>query len=127
MSLEGKTGPYLLYSTIRMKSLLSKAAEKKLTSKTVTTLSERGESEIIIKLLTLNKTLNRALNSQSVNEVAEYLYSLITIYNKFYSENNILNEGDISLRDSWLAISALTTNVCEKLIDILGIKLPERM
>ena len=110
-----------------MKSLLSKAAEKKLTSKTVTTLSERGESEIIIKLLTLNKTLNRALNSQSVNEVAEYLYSLITIYNKFYSENNILNEGDISLRDSWLAISALTTNVCEKLIDILGIKLPERM
>ncbi|MCK9574358.1 MAG: arginine--tRNA ligase [Clostridia bacterium] len=127
VSLEGKTGPYLLYSVIRIKSLLNKAIAKGLSIGKIEILTGATDKDILSKLVTLNKMLNKAFYTQSVNDIAEYLYNLITTYNKFYSENNILNEQNIKLRDSWLALSQLIYNISKSLIEILGMEIPEKM
>ena len=95
--LEGKTGPYLLYSTIRMKSLLAKA--KELTQDTSKVVSTKTEKDIVLTILNLPNILNKALDSKSLNDIAEYIYKLTSLYNKFYSENKIITEEDLENDD----------------------------
>ena len=83
--LEGKTGPYLLYSTIRMKSLLNKAGNIDATS--ITKLKGETEKDIALNILNLPITIEKSLDTKSLNEIAEYLYKLTSSYNKFYAEN----------------------------------------
>ena len=123
--LEGKTGPYLLYSTIRMKSLLLKA--KNINYKKMTILSTTTEKEIALTLLKLPTILEKSLESKSLNEIAEYIYKLTSIYNKFYSENKILIEKEEEKRDSWLVLTEIVYNTNKLLLDIMGIKVPEKM
>ena len=122
--LEGKTAPYLLYSTIRIKSLLNKANIEFNDYKVLTTDSEKT---IILELISLPKILINAYNSRSLNEVAEYLYKLISVYNKFYSENKILTEKNVEIKESWLYISKVVYDTSIILLDVLGLKLPEKM
>ena len=122
--LEGKTGPYLLYSTIRMKSLLSKA---NYTKETITKLNSDTEKDIALTLLELPNVLDRSLNTKSLNEIAEYLYKLTSIYNKFYAENHIITESDEELKESRLALTSIVYRVNMLLLDILGIEVPEKM
>ena len=122
--LEGKTGPYLLYSTIRMKSLLSKA---NYTEETITKLNSETEKDIALTLLNLPSILDRSLNTKSLNEIAEYLYKLTSLYNKFYAENHIITEKDEKLKSSRLALSSIVYKVNMLLLDILGIEVPEKM
>ena len=122
--LEGKTAPYLLYSTIRIRSLLSKADIKYDSYKVLTTDSEK---EIILKLLELPRTLLNSYNSRSLNDISEYIYSLISIYNKFYSENKVLTQEDKDIKESMLYISKVVYDTSVLLLDILGLKLPEKM
>ena len=96
--LEGKTGPYLLYSTIRMKSLLNKA--KNIKQEKATTITTATEREIILNLLGLPRVLDKALEAKSLNDIAEYLYKLTSQYNKFYSENKIITEENEYIRES---------------------------
>ena len=103
--LEGKTGPYLLYSTIRIKSLLKKAKEENIQFSEYNTLTNNTDREVLLTLLTLPLILKRSYDSKSVNDIAEYIYKLTSIYNKFYSENKILIEPDANKRSSWLVLS----------------------
>ena len=123
--LEGKTGPYLLYSTIRMKSLLNKANLK--TSKKVTKLLGEKEKDIILTLLNLPLTLDKALETKSLNEIAEYIFKLTSLYNKFYAENRILTEKDEQLRNSWITLTEIVYKLNSLLLDILGITIPNKM
>ena len=122
--LEGKTGPYLLYSTIRMKSLLNKAEDMK--KEEVKDLVGT-EKDIILTLLELPTVLNKALETKSMNDIAEFLYNLTSNYNKFYAENKILTEENEDLRESWLALTNIVYKVNSMLLEILGIKVPEKM
>lgn len=123
--LEGKTGPYLLYSTIRMKSLLNKAKNiKQEKAKTITTATER---EIILNLLSLPRVLDKALEAKSLNDIAEYLYKLTSQYNKFYSENKIITEENEYIRESWLILTTVVYNINMLLLNTLGISVPEKM
>ena len=121
--LEGKTGPYLLYSTIRMKSLLNKAIN---TSGEITKL-KGDEKDIILTILNLPKVLDRSIDVKSLNEIAEYLYKLTSQYNKFYAENKILTEEDQDLRTSWIVLTKLVYNINMLLLDVLGINVPNKM
>ena len=121
--LEGKTGPYLLYSTIRMKSLLNKAIN---TSGDITKL-KGDEKDIILTILNLPKVLDRSIDAKSLNEIAEYLYKLTSQYNKFYAENKILTEEDSSLRTSWIVLTKLVYNINMLLLDVLAINVPNKM
>ena len=122
--LEGKTGPYLLYSTIRMKSLLNKAETQEFDVKV---LENKTDREIAITLLNLPEVIDKAYEVKSLNDIADFLYKLTSVYNKFYAENRILTEENEDLKLSWLAITKIVKQTNEMLLDILGIEVPERM
>ena len=74
--LQGKTGPYLLYSTIRMKSLLKKADEAKIDFKTYSKINSKIDRDVIICMLNLRSVLTKSINVKSLNDIAEYLYKI---------------------------------------------------
>ena len=123
--LEGKTGPYLLYSTIRMKSLLTKAGNQE--SLKITKLKGQTEKDIALTILNLPSVLDKSIETRSLNEIAEYLYKLTSFYNKFYAENKIITEEDAQLRESWLALTELVYKINHLLLDVLSIKVPNKM
>ena len=122
---EGKTGPYLLYSTIRMKSLLEKG--KDLIQKKYLKINNNTDKEIVLTLLELPRILNKAIDTKSLNDITDYLYLLTNKYNKFYSENKILIQENLELRESWLVLTKQVYKVNLLLLDILGIKVPEKI
>lgn len=124
--LNGKTGPYLLYSTIRMKSLLNNAKKENITYNEVEVIDEKTK-EIALSLLNINKVLLKSFNTKSLNEIAELLYKITNTYNNFYSNVRILTEKDEKVRSSWLAITDIVYQNNLKLLNILGINVPERM
>ena len=106
--LEGKTGPYLLYSTI-------------------TKFKTETERDIALTVLRLPIVLNKALDSRSLNDITEYIYKLTSLYNKFYSENKILIEEDKELQTSWLTLTKIVYDINMLLLNTLAIKVPEKM
>lgn len=125
--LDGKTGPYLLYSTIRMRSLLNKAKEQNINFNIIKTLKNEYDKDIMLNILNLSSIITKAYESKSLNELTDYIYKLTSSYNKFYSENRILDEQDIILRESWLALTKLVLDTNLLLLNILGINCPEKM
>lgn len=123
--LEGKTGPYLLYSTIRMKSLLTKG--ENLEKGKITKFKTETEKDIALTILRLPTILNKALDSRSLNDITEYIYKLTSLYNKFYAENKILTEEDKELQKSWLTLTKIVYDINMTLLDVLAIKVPEKM
>ncbi len=124
VSLDGKTGPYLLYSTIRMKSLLNKAEEK---NYYITKLKNKTDRQVAITLLKLPQVLTRCLEQKSLNELTDYIYKLTSSYNTFYNECKILVEPDKAQKLSWLALTKLVYNTNIQILNILGIDVPEKM
>ena len=123
--LEGKTGPYLLYSTIRMKSLLNKCKDIK--TEKVKVINGETEKEIGLHLLELPSVLSKILETKSMNDLAEYIYKLTSLYNKFYSENIIFTEENKELQESWIELTKLVYKVNTTILDLLSIKVPEKM
>ena len=123
--LEGKTGPYLLYSTIRMKSLLTKGENFEIGK--ITKFKSKTEKDIALTVLRLPTILNKALDSRSLNDITEYIYKLTSLYNKFYAENKILTEEDKELQKSWLTLTKIVYDINMTLLDVLAIKVPEKM
>ena len=125
--LQGKTGPYLLYSTIRMKSLLNKAEEAKIEYKDYKKINNNIDRDVIIGLLNLRSVLIKSMNTKSLNDITEYLYKITNLYNNFYSQNRILTEENKELKESWLALTKVIYDNNLKLLNILGIEVPEKM
>ena len=123
--LEGKTGPYLLYSTIRMKSLLDKGSALNIGK--ITQFKTETEKDIALTILRLPIVLDKALDSRSLNDITEYIYKLTSLYNKFYAENRILTEENKELQKSWLTLTKIVYDINMLLLDILAIKVPEKM
>lgn len=125
--LNGKTGPYLLYSTVRMKSLLAKCAEADIVPSVYKLLHTDEERDIILNLLKMKNVLEKAYVARSLNEVAEYIYKLTNSFNSFYSTHEILNEKNKDLRDSWITLTKIVYDINLKLLDILGITVPDKI
>ena len=123
--IEGKTAPYLLYSTIRMRSLLNKGKEAN--AKTYYKIKNETDRDIVLTLLRLPKVLTKSYEIKSLNEIAEYLYTLTSKYNKFYADNKVLLEEDSQLRESWLILTKTVYSVNTLLLDTLGLSIPEKM
>ena len=123
--LEGKTGPYLLYSTIRMKSLLNKA--KNLSQEKAKILPGKTEQDIAVTILNLPITIKRAIDTKSLNEIADYLYNITSLYNKFYAENKVLIEENKDKQESWLVLTKVVYDINMLLLKTLGIEVPEKM
>ncbi len=124
-SVEGKTGPYILYTAVRIKSIFSKLGDVE--NVKIKTISSKEEENIIVKLIELTKNLKAAFDEKNTGVICDYLFNLCNLYNKFYSEHNIVNEKDETVKESWVALSKLVYQVIEKLLDVLAIEIPERM
>ena len=123
-SFEGKTGPYILYSMVRINSILSKIENKK---DKITSINSETERNIYVKILELSRSLNRAYNEKATSYICEYLFEICSLFNKFYGETNILNENDEEKKNSYLSMLTLIYNTCKELLDILAIEIPEKM
>jgi len=123
--LEGKTAPYLLYSTVRMKSLLEKSKELK--QENFIKINNTDDREVLLTLLQLSTILNKSLETKSLNDIADYVYRLTSAYNKFYAGNRILTCEDKELQESWLVLTKVVYTTNNLLLDILGMKVPEKM
>lgn len=127
VDVEGKTGPYLLYTTIRMKSLLKKAKENNLNYSKYTKISEEVEKELITLLLAKNKVLHKAYDTKELNVISDYLYQLTSTYSKFYEKCHVLTEKDKNIQENWLLLTKNVYDTNVELLTILGIEIPEKM
>ena len=125
--LNGKTGTYLLYSCVRMNSLLKKAEKANLDYHDIKVLSTENERKIILTMLDLKRIIKRSFENYSLNEICEYLYKITNLYNNFYAENKVLTEENENVRSSWLALTKLIFDNNKYLLNILGINIPEKM
>ena len=123
----GKTGVYILYSTVRMRSLLSKAKEAGVEIGPVTKFVNETDRNVALKLLEMPSSINEAMYDKSLSEISEYLYQVINTYNNFYNANKVLGEEDVELKKSWLGLTKATYNSVSVLLNILGIEEPEKM
>ena len=122
--IEGKTGPYVLYANIRMKSLLNNAKDMK---KDKISFIDEDTKELIQLILDLPNVLTKSLKIRSLNDIADYLFNVCSLYNTFYAKNKILVEEDIDKRTTWLTLTKLTYDITNLLLDILGIIVPDKM
>ena len=127
VDVEGKTGPYLLYTTIRMKSLLKKAKENNLDYSKYTKISEEVEKELITLLLAKNKVLHKAYDTKELNVISDHLYQLTSTYSKFYEKCHVLTEKDKNIQENWLLLTKNVYDTNVELLTILGIEIPEKM
>lgn len=126
-SLEGKTGPYLQYGAVRIRSIQRKAQERGLSSGRILAPLVEGERDLMLVLLRLPEVIGRAAELRAPNHVAEYSYLVASTWNRFYDSCHILDEKDPARQASWLALAAWTLRTLTLLLDLLGIEIPERM
>lgn len=126
-SFEGKTGPYLQYAAVRIKSILSKASEQGLEVGSLTPPSFDTERDLMLELLRMPEAIERSIHLRAPNHVAEYAHTLAGRFNRFYDQCHILSEEDTERQASWLALSAWTLDALKVLLDLLGIEVPDRM
>ena len=124
-SFDGKTGPYLLYATVRIASILRNAGDQPVGP--VTALAGSADTDLALALTRFPEVVERALTLRAPNHVAEYCYETSQVFNRFYEECHILSEPDPTLRASWLGLAELTRRVLTTSLDLLGIDVPERM
>jgi len=125
--LDGKTGPYILYSTVRINSLLEKANVNASDLRFKTISRDEAFKETIKTILEMPTVLTKALQDKSLNGITDYLYRLTSTYNRFYANNHILTLEDVDLKETYLALSKLVYNTNKLLLDILAIDLPDKM
>jgi len=122
---EGNTGPYILYTIVRIKSILAKyGAWEKLP---IREPANEYAKELMIAITKLAPNLENALRTSSPNVICAYIYELAGAVNKFYHETRILSEEDESLKAGYISLIALAKDVLEKCIEILGFSAPEKM
>lgn len=123
-SLEGKTGPYILYTVVRIKSLLSKTNDK---DNQIKCIPNNDFKDILVKLIELPNALNNSYTEATLNYITEFLYDITSLFNKFYNNNNILNEENKDIKESYLALVKLIYNVCHDLLNVLAINEVDKM
>jgi arginyl-tRNA synthetase len=125
-SFEGKTGPYLLYQSVRIKSILRKAAEQNVVSGPIS-VAEPAERDLTLLLDGFEGALAEAYDKKAPNFVAEHAYKLAQTFSKFYAACPILVADDPAVRASRLGLAETTLKQLELALDLLGIEAPERM
>ncbi len=122
--INGKTGPYILYSTVRMKSLLSKSNLKYDKYYKINTKEER---DILINIIKLRSVIEKSFNMRSLNEICEYIYKLTSSFNAFYSNHEVLSEQDECVKESYLTLIDEVYKINKYLLNILAITLPDKI
>ena len=126
VSFEGKTGPYLLYQAVRVKSIMRKAGERGLEPGAITVTAPE-EAALVRRLDGFESALKRAFDDRAPNHVCDHAYTLAQTFSSFYAACPILPEDDAGVRASRLALAALTLKQLELALSLIGLEAPERM
>ena len=128
-SFEGNTGPYILYTIVRTKSILGKYKEEGNELKKGALLAPKSDSEkaLMLSVSRFNGVVENAFEEKAPHKICAYIYELANEFNNFYHETKILSEQDEARKASYLALLDLVREVLETCIDLLGFSAPERM
>lgn len=126
-SFEGKTGPYLLYQTVRIKSLLQKARNQNIEFENAELIIQEKDRNLALLLGEFSDALNLSIQNYAPHYLCEYIYRLAQAFSSFYGNCHILSEDDEALRSSRLLLCQKTANQLEKALGLLGIFVPLRM
>lgn len=128
-SFEGNTGPYILYTIVRIKSILSKYVEQGgvLTEVVIEEPGSESEKSLMLEVTKYSAMMEAAYEEIAPHRICAYIYDLANAFNHFYHETKILTEEDGAKKAGWIALLVLTRDVLEVCIDLLGFAAPERM
>lgn len=128
-SFEGNTGPYILYTIVRMKSILKKYAENGLSAEGCKILPAKSavEKDLMLQLAKFNGVMENAFEERAPHKICAYIYDLSNAFNRFYHGTKIMAEEDKTVQASYINLLALTKRALEAAIDVLGFEAPERM
>ena len=122
---EGNTGPYILYTVVRIKSILAKYGDWE--HLPIQEPANGFAKDLMLSVTKLGPTLESALKTSSPNLICAYIYELAGCVNKFYHETRILGEENQALKAGYIALIGLAKNILETCIDLLGFAAPEKM
>ncbi|HHT97898.1 MAG TPA: arginine--tRNA ligase [Clostridiales bacterium] len=128
-SFEGDTGPYILYTIVRIKSILNKYKESHndLTVQAILPAITKNELNLMHEITKFNETIYNAYEDLAPHRICQYIYGLTNQFNTFYHETKILSEEDKNRQKSYIALLSLTLKVLNQCIDLLGIEAPDMM
>ena len=128
-SFEGNTGPYILYTIVRIKSILNRYKEEGGNPEEGEILGAANDSEkaLMMALSRLNTVIRPAFQEKAPHKICAYIYELANAFNSFYHETKILSEEDEKQKTSWIQVLVLTRKVLEACIGLLGFEAPDRM
>ena len=128
-SFEGNTGPYVLYTIARINSILKKYEDTCEVAADTTILAPSGEPEktLMLSLSRFSEVMLGSFEDLAPHKICAYIYDLANQFNRFYHETPIISEADETKKAGWIALLALTRDVLEACIEVLGFGAPERM
>ncbi|MDE6951620.1 MAG: arginine--tRNA ligase [Lachnospiraceae bacterium] len=128
-SSEGNTGVYLLYTMVRIKSILNKYAEQgKSAAETKITVTDNESAKELMKAVAgFGAMAENAYQETAPHKICAYMYDLANAFNHFYHETKILTQEDEAKKSAYIALLGLTLRVMETCCDLLGFSAPERM
>ncbi len=126
-SFEGKTGPYLQYAAVRIKSLLRRARDEDRFVEGPIVIGAKEERNLVLTALSIDDALGNAYDKHAPNLICEFAYNLAQSFSSFYAACHVVREEDEGTRASRLSLAALTLAQLELCLELLGIEIPERM
>lgn len=127
-SFEGNTGPYILYTIVRIKSILNKFFEEnKIESNSILPSDNQSEKELMLVLSRYNDVIENSVAELAPHKICAYVYELSNSFNKFYHETKILTCEDCERRLSYINLISLAKKALETSIQLLGFTAPDRM
>ena len=129
ISFEGNTGPYILYTIVRIKSILNKYKEQggQLTKGAILGAGSEPEKALMLKISRYSEVLEGAFAELAPHKICQYIYELSNDFNRFYHDTKILAEEDPKKQAGWIGLIDLTKDVLSACIQVLGFEAPERM
>lgn len=128
-SFEGNTGPYILYTIVRIKSILNKyhGLGKDESGAVIGAAYSKSEKDLMLELSKFNAVMESAFEETAPHKICSYIYDLANAFNSFYHGTKIMSEENETVQKSYIRLLELTKSVLETCIDVLGFSAPERM
>jgi arginyl-tRNA synthetase len=128
---EGNTGPYILYTIVRIKSILNKYKELhgEVDTGSLSLLPPASDSEtaLMLELTKFSDMVDVAFKENAPNKVCQFVYDLANAFNRFYHENKIIAQEDEKIQKSWIGLIMFTLDMLNQCIEFLAIEAPDRM
>ena len=128
-SFEGNTGPYILYTIVRIKSILNRYVEAggNLEAGEILPASNGSEKNLMLQLSGFGSMIESAFEEKAPHKICAYIYEVSNAFNSFYHETKILSEENQAQKESYIRLLQLTKRVLETSIDLLGFEAPDKM